>query len=277
MKTSGRILTLFLLAVLITACTGNAGAEPTADINAALTAGIGTMVASFFETQTALYTPPVDTSTPAPLPTITSLVNDVPTLTLTPVSSPTSQVFYFTPTLGTGTPSLTPSVTGTVLTATVDPSSTGYGCNNLALVYDVTIPSGTNFNPGAEFTKTWKVANNGTCDWKHDYRLTFVSGDQLGGSGARVGNAIVPGKWTEFSMDLKAPDKKGTYTGIWRLADNEGHLFGVNLTVSIKVAMPDPPTSTSTSAPTSTPTKKPTKTATPTDTATPTETPTATP
>lgn len=270
MKLSGRILTLLLLAVLVAAC-GNAGAEPTPDVNAVLTAGVGTLVASFFGTQTALYTPPVDTSTPAPLPTITSLATSLPTLTL--ASSPTSQVFYFTPTLGTGTPSLTPSVTGTVLTATVDPSSTGYGCNNLALVFDVTVPSGTNFNPGAEFTKTWKVANNGTCDWKHDYRLTFVSGDQLGGTGVRVGNAIIPGKWTELSLDLKAPDTKGTYTGIWRLADSEGHLFGVNLVVSIKVAMPDPPTSTSTSAP---PTKKPTKTMTPTETMTPTGTATPT-
>jgi hypothetical protein len=252
MKLPGRILTLCLLAVLIAACGGNAGAEPTVDVNVVLTAGIGTLVASFFETQTALYTPPVDTSTPAPLPSVTSLPTDLPTL----ASSPTNQVFYFTPTLGTSTPSLTPSVTGTVLTPTVNPADTAYGCNNLALVFDVTVPHGTNFNPGEWYTKTWKVANTGTCGWIHSYRLVFVSGDQMGGAEKRLAKAIGPGDWTELSVDLQAPDKKGTYTGYWRLAESEGHLFGVNLAVSITVGSPP-------AQPTSTPTDTPTATAIP--------------
>jgi hypothetical protein len=252
MKRSGWVLALFLLAVLTAACGGNAGAEPTIDVNAVFTAGIGTMVASFFETQTAVYTPPVNTSTPVPLPSITSTPSYTPTL----VSSPTIQVFYFTPTLGTSTPSLTPSVTGTVLTPTVDPFSTAYGCNNMALVFHVTVPNGTDFKPGEWFTKTWKVENTGTCGWIHSYRLVFVSGDQMGGAEKRLAKAIGPGEWTELSVDLQAPDKKGTYTGYWRLAESEGHLFGVNLAVSITVGSPP-------AQPSSTPTDTPTATAVP--------------
>lgn len=258
MKFSGRILCLLGLTMLLAACGGSAAAEPTTDINFVLTAGIETLVASFFQTQTALYTPPVDTSTPAPVPSGTAIPTMVPTL----ISSPTNQIIYYTATLGTRTPSLTPSVTGTVLTATVDPASVASGCNNLALVFDVTVPSGTNFKPGEWFTKTWKVANNGTCNWIHSYRLVFVSGDQMGGAGMRLARTITPGNWTELSVDLQAPDSKGTYTGYWRLTDSEGKAFGVNLAVSIKVGTPP----TETSAPTALPTATPTETATPTAT-----------
>jgi len=178
----------------------------------------------------------------------------VPTLP----SSPTVQYFYFTPTLGTGTPSLTPSVTGTVLTATVDPASVASGCNNLALVFDVTVPNGTNFKPGEWFRKTWKVENTGSCNWIHSYKLVFVSGDQMGGAGQqRLAKTITPGNWTELSVDLQAPDKKGTYTGYWRMTDSDGKPFGVNLAASIKVGSPpteapETPTAT-TNPPTATP------------------------
>lgn len=264
MKFSGRTLCLLGLVVLLAACGGNAGAESTQDINFVLTAGVETLVAAFFQTQTAAYTPPVDTSTPVPaLPSSTDAPMTVPTL----ISSPTNQIIYYTATSGTRTPSLTPSVTGTVLTATVDPGSLASGCNNMALVFDVTIPHGTNFNPGEWFTKTWKVANNGTCNWIHSHRLVFVSGAQMGGpSMQRLARTITPGNWTELSVDLQAPNTKGTYTGYWRLADSEGKLFGVNLVVSIKVGSPPTETPTSTSLPTETATFTPT--ATPTETAT---------
>jgi hypothetical protein len=246
MKFTGLVLRLLCLAALLAACGGTSVAEPTTDMNFVLTAGVETMVASFFETQTALYTPPVDTSTPVPLPTSTSAPTTVPTL----VSSPTLQYFYVSPTAGTSTPSLTPSVTGTVLTATVDPASVASGCNNLALVFDVTVPNGTNLNPGEWFTKTWKVANSGSCNWIHSYKLVFVSGDQMGGAGQqRLAKTITPGNWTELSVELQAPDKKGTYTGYWRMTDSDGKPFGVNLAASIKVGSPptqtpEPPTAT---------------------------------
>lgn len=245
MKLVQRILVLLLLASLVVACGGNANAEPTTDINSALTAGVGTIVASFFGTQTAQYTPPVDTSTPAPLPTGTSApTTTVPTL----AASPTVQYIYYTPTLGTGTPSLTPSVTGTVLTATVDPASVASGCNNMGLVFSVIDPNRTTFKAGEWFRITWKVENTGTCNWIHSYRLVFSSGDQMSGpSQQRLARTITPGNWTEWSLDLQAPNAKGTYTGSWRMTDTDGKAFGVTLPVSIKVGTlptePPPPTS----------------------------------
>jgi hypothetical protein len=232
------------------------------------------MVAAFFETQTALYTPPVDTSTPVPSPTGTLMPINVPTL----AASPTIQYFYAspTPTRGTGTPSPTPSVTGTVLTATVDPASVASGCNNMALVFHVIDPNPTTFKAGEWFRSTWKVANTGTCDWIHSYRLVFSSGNQMGGpSLQRLAKNITVGNWTEWTIDLQAPTTKGTHTGSWRMTDPDGKAFGVTLSVSIKVGTPEE-TATSTTAPsaTSTPTTPPAST--PTDTATPTPTETTT-
>src|SRR5574342_587695 len=100
MKLSGRTLCLLGLAMLLAACGGSAETEPTMDVNFVLTAGVETMVASFFQAQTALYTPPVDTSTPFPLPSDTATPTMVPTL----ISSPTLQIIYYTATLGTRTP-----------------------------------------------------------------------------------------------------------------------------------------------------------------------------
>jgi hypothetical protein len=248
------------------ACGGNAGAEPTSDVDSALTAGVGTIVASFFGTQTALYTPPVNTSTPFP-ESIGASLPTTPTNVSTLVSSPTIQYIYYspTPTRGTSTPSLTPSVTGTVLTATVDPASVASGCNNMALVFNAMDPNRTTFKPGEWFKITWKVANTGTCAWIHSYRLIFSSGAQMGGpSQQRLAKTISPGNWTEWSLDLQAPNTNGNYTGNWRMTDTDGKAFGVTLAVSIKVGTlptdtPNPPTATiapptaTTEAPTATP------------------------
>jgi hypothetical protein len=127
-------------------------------------------------------------------------------------------------------------------------------------------PNNPTFKAGEWFIVTWKVANTGTCNWIHSYRLVFSSGDQMGGpSLQRLAKTITPGNWTEFSVDLQAPNSKGTYTGYWRLTDPDWKAFGVNLAVSIKVGPPPTETPTSTSLPTATftPTATPTETATP--------------
>jgi hypothetical protein len=260
MISAKRILCLFLFTILLTACGGNSDVGPTTDVDFVLTSGVETMVASFFGTQTALYTPPVATDAPIPLPSPV----DTPTLVSTLVPSSTPLTIYYTATANTSTP----SPTGTIYTATVDPDSLAVGCNNLALIYDVTIPDGTIFHPGDVFTKTWKVENNGTCDWEYAYRLSFSGGDQLSGVNRRLAKTIVPGKWTEISVKLEAPRPEGTYTGYWRMADAEGNMFGTTLSVTIKVKKPQADTQTPQ------PTAIPTDTVVPTDTSTPTATPT---
>jgi hypothetical protein len=219
---------LIFLALFLAAC---GSAEPTQDVNSILTQSVGTMVASFFGTQTAVYTPPSPTSTmtQTPFPTPTQF----PTSTSPPTAT---QVYlaYFSPTPGTLSP-LTPVGNGTFVTATVNPLVLGAGCNNAAFIRDVTVPDGTVFKPGENFVKTWKVENNGSCKWMPQYSLVLLSGTDMDAGTTKIQKIVEVGDWSELSVDITAPKKEGTYTSYWRLADAEGVPFGATLAVVIEV------------------------------------------
>jgi hypothetical protein len=160
---------ILLIPILLTAC---GGAAPT-PVSIDMTAGVNTMVASFFGTQTAqaatIAAQATATFTPAP-PTATYTL---PPPTALPLPSPTIVYYYPSSTPAYNTPTWIPLATGTLFTSTVIPSALAYGCNNLAFIRDVDYPSGTVVKPGESFYKTWKVMNNGTCDWKYQYTLEF--------------------------------------------------------------------------------------------------------
>jgi hypothetical protein len=251
MKVAGKSLVILLLVgIFIASCAPRAPEEPVEqDIAASLTAGVGTIVAYFFETQTALAPPASMTPSITPLPEASSSPIVFPTLGS--VASPTTAFVFASPT-----------PTGTYYTATPNAGSLAYGCNNLAFIRDVSLPNGTVLEPNEPFTRTWKVSNNGTCDWLYGYRLVPVSGFQLASDPIGVHNAPVPpGEWREFSVGARAPDDAGTYTQYWQMSDGAGHTFGATLSISIIVRAP-----TNTPNPTNTP--QPTSTATATATAT---------
>lgn len=230
------LISTLLIGIFLASCGGQSPAgEPTPDVNATVAAGAQTLVASVFQTQTAA----APTVTNTALPTVTPLPTSSPLALPSPLPSATQGFVFFA--------SATP--TGTYYTATPNPNTLSYGCNNLLLIESYTEPTGP-FKPGQEFTQKWQVANTGTCDWLYLYNLQFVSGDRMGGNGGRLSNKIEPGKWTTLSVDLDAPGSAGTYTANWRFAHADGTLFGSVLPVSIKVEKnPDPtktPTVTST-------------------------------
>lgn len=236
------LIPCLLLALLLSGCGGAAPTEAS-QIDVILTEGVKTMVASYFETQTALA--PVATATvqasitPSPAFTPVGFGN----LLLTPSLTPT---LYFYPTL---IKSPTPTVTGTPPTATVNSPGLAFGCNNLAFLYDINYPSGSVLKPGENFTKTWKVSNTGSCEWKYYYRLSLVSGTDFGAPDISIGRIVPVGKNPEISINLDAPRRSGTFTAYWRMSDGAGHMFGATLGVSIKVSSdptntPVPPTNT---------------------------------
>jgi len=216
---------ILLAGFLIASCAGQNPSVPTADVETILTAGVGTFAAAIFQTQTAI----------APPATVTPTVTSTATATVAtpiPLSSPTAtatQLVFVAPLI-----TFTPAITGTPPTA--NPTTLASGCNNLLLIRDETVPAGTVFKPEEHFTKTWKVANTGTCNWVFLYHLVFISGDDVGGRDpARLGKVIEPGKWTQLSVDLRAPKAPGKYTAYWRFADQAGNVFGSTLGVSIEV------------------------------------------
>jgi hypothetical protein len=221
-----KILILLLMGFLITSCSGQNPSESTPDINAILTEGVGTFAAAVFQTQTAM-APPA-TATPVATQTPTATVA-TPIPLLSPTASAT-QLVLVVPLI-----TFTPIATGTQFTVTPNPSALASGCNNLALLRDETIPAGTVFKPEEGFTKVWKVANTGSCDWVYLYHLVFAGGDRMGGEPHNLRKVIEPGKWTQLSLDLQAPKNPGKYTGYWRFADQSGNAFGSTLGVSIEV------------------------------------------
>lgn len=230
MKLNFKIFLAFLLVSVLAVSCGGAEEPVVEDVDALVTAGVGTMVASFFETQTAAVTPATITpvATLTPLPTFTLY----PTSTPLPLPSPT--IIFYTATFSIPTSSI-PTVTGTLPTATVNSAALANGCNNLAFIRDVNLPAGTVVGKEEEITKTWKVQNIGTCEWKFQYRLAFLSGDDLRASGDYIRKQVAVWDWSEVSISFTSPSKPGTYTSYWRMVDGDGKMFGTTLVVSFVI------------------------------------------
>jgi len=110
-----------------------------------------------------------------------------------------------------------------------------------AFVEDITIPDFKRLSPGHEFTKTWRLKNDGGCEWPESTELIFVAGYSLSptvpvGHGIPVPvGKISPGKTIDVSTGkLVAPEVPGTYVGHWRLRADE-ELFGTSVCVAIVV------------------------------------------
>lgn len=142
-----------------------------------------------------------------------------------------------------GGPTVTPSPTRTPgpITVTVPPS----GCDKAQFIADVNVPDGTVFQPGATFTKTWRLKNVGTCAWTKSYQLVFFSGEQMGAAAsAPFPQDVAIGQTVNISINMTAPSAAGSYRGYWMFKNANGALFGIGTQankawwVDIRVAGP---------------------------------------
>lgn len=131
------------------------------------------------------------------------------------------------PTLPIPAATLAPVATAVPLpTATVEPTEPPIPCLFAAFVSE-TIPDGTKFSPGENFTKSWTLKNTGTCDWNTDYRISFKSGDQMGAVDfVKISKETDPGETIKISVDMKAPNSDGKYKGFWQMETHKGVKFG---------------------------------------------------
>jgi hypothetical protein len=137
--------------------------------------------------------------------------------------------------LDTNTPNIPPTNTP-IPTSTSIPYATPIPipCNRATFfpeTIDVTIPDGTVISPGAAFTKTWRLTNNGTCTWNSAYQLVFHQGDALGVAAgyaqSMTSGTVPPGSSVDISVNLTAPLVSGNYKGYWRLREPGGQYFGI--------------------------------------------------
>jgi hypothetical protein len=101
-------------------------------------------------------------------------------------------------------------------------------CDRAQFDSDVSIPDGTSFDPGANFTKTWRIKNIGSCTWSTSYKLVFESGDAMDGpASVNLPASVAPGATIDLSVSLKAPSTAKTYQGYWKLQNASGTKFGL--------------------------------------------------
>ena len=90
------------------------------------------------------------------------------------------------------------------------------GCKHAAASADVTIPDGTEVEPGQSFVKIWEIENKGTCIWSAAYQ--FVSeGTTLLRETEPVMTLLRPGETTEISLTYTAPVKLGLHQETWQI------------------------------------------------------------
>ncbi len=110
--------------------------------------------------------------------------------------------------------------------------------NDLLFLEDLTIPDGTQVNPGTVMSKEWKVKNSGTCNWNETYSIRLVSGESLG---ALSPQSLIParnGAEATISITITAPSDPGKYSGTWRAFDSNDQPFGEWFSVEITVINP---------------------------------------
>jgi hypothetical protein len=107
-------------------------------------------------------------------------------------------------------------------------------CDQAELVSE-TIPTGTRFQAGSKFEKTWVMRNASDCDWDDQYALVYYDGDGMGESTHLgitekmvAGTVIRPGETVTITLVLRAPFKPGRQVGYWQLRDPAGMLFSPN-------------------------------------------------
>ena len=140
------------------------------------------------------------------------------------------------------TPTPTPAPTAAPVaaqpTATLV-SGTTEKCPDGKFVADVTVPDGTQFDKGKEFTKTWKVQNSGACDWPAGTVAAYAAGEKMGAPDSVKIGAVKSGETRSTSAcKMKAPDKDDNFKATWRLMDDKGNLFGEPFTVVIVSGQP---------------------------------------
>ena len=209
MKLKLTVITL-IGALLIVACGPSAAPqEPTPDIALVRTSAASTVISQFTLTAAA-FTP----------------TTSIPTNTSAPEA--------------TAPAAATATATGAVIAQVTNLSGTPEAlCDSLSYdvaTVDVNVPDNTVLAPGQDFIKTWKVRNNGSCEWGAGYVLAYAGyTDQMSGQFVALTDVVLPGEEVDVSVQFKAPAQAGTYVSAWSMRNPAGAFFPEIIFVKIIV------------------------------------------
>ncbi|KAK6924783.1 Zinc finger, ZZ-type [Dillenia turbinata] len=107
-------------------------------------------------------------------------------------------------------------------------------------ILDVNVMDGTILSPSTDFTKIWRMRNNGTTVWPKGTQLIWIGGDRFSTTNLVELEIPVDGlpeeKELDVAVDFKAPELPGRYVSYWRMALPSGQKFGQRVWVLIQVA-----------------------------------------
>jgi len=175
----------------------------------------------------------------------------LPTYTLAPTN--TSRPTYTPQPTPTSTRTPTPARTSTPRPSP-SPTPAPIACTwSAAYVADVTIPDRTRLDPGAAFVKTWRIQNNGTCDWEN-IRLAFASGEQMQAPSSVSIPPTAAGAEADISVEMIAPATVGNYSAAWSVCQGDNCFSKVTVQIVCgDLATAAPPQPTQPPAPADTP------------------------
>jgi hypothetical protein len=208
-RRNSRLVTVFLIAVVILACVptfGPGAPQPTFDPNAINTIIVETANAA--QTQTALFTTPSSTPTATPTSTAT------PTETPTPI--PTIVIVLFTPTVATPIPQV---------------SGDDFDC----AILSKSPTDGFGFSAGNAFTVTWQVLNTGLKEWDASSAdIRYQSGTKMHLQNAYdLDQNIPPGQQYTVTVQMKAPTESGTYSTTWVIRTNAAEYCRMGISIKV--------------------------------------------
>ena len=105
-------------------------------------------------------------------------------------------------------------------------------------VENLTIPDGTEIQPGETFVKTWRMRNTGTCTWTNTYSWTFTGGHAFEWLETSSIDLVSSGEEIDISVTLVAPEKPGAYAGQWRLTGAD-EFSGIGSEVYLLIIVPE--------------------------------------
>ncbi len=141
---------------------------------------------------------------------------------------------------------LPPSATPDLRTARTSmpsiPSATAIlFCNDAAqFLEDLTVPDGTEVQPGESIDKRWSVKNVGGCDWGPGYELVHIGSDPFEGPDLLALYPAKSGANAVWRVELLAPQEPGNYVSRWQARNPEGVVFGDVVYLLVIVPTPTP-------------------------------------
>ncbi len=132
-------------------------------------------------------------------------------------------------------PTMMPSITPLPPTEAPKPTKPVDCTDLLEYQEDITIPDGTEVDPGQKLDKRWQVRNTGTCDWDGTYTLKLIAGDGMSGPEDQALYPARAGSTAVIRVELKAPQEPGTYRSAWQAYNGKDVAFGDPIYIEIKV------------------------------------------